>query len=78
MRSYNKIFKIILSISSKKHETISDNPPIRVYVNKIENIIWFKIKTGYYLKMLTPETMKLLGCIKNKIAKDNNNENVPH
>ena len=67
-----------MSISSKKHETISDNSPIRVYVNKTENIIWFKIKTGYYLKMLTPETMKLLGCIKNKIAKDKNNENVLH
>ena len=35
----HQIFKIISSISSKKHETISDNSPIRVYVNKTENII---------------------------------------
>ena len=31
-----------------------------IYVNKIENRIIFKIKTGYYLKLLTPETMQLL------------------
>ena len=31
-----------------------------IYVNKIENRITFKIKTGYYLELLTPQTMKLL------------------
>ena len=36
----------------------TDNPLIRIYVNKIENRIKFKIKTGYYLELLTPETMK--------------------
>ena len=49
-----------------------------MYVNKIENTITFKIKTGYYLELLTPETMKLLGSTKNKITKDKNGENVPH
>ena len=49
-----------------------------MYVNKIENRITFKIKTGYYLELLTPETMKLLGSTKNKITKDKNGENVPH
>ena len=44
----------------KKHETVIDNPSIIIYVNKIENGISFKIKTGYYLELLTPETMKLL------------------
>ena len=29
----------------KKHETFTDNPLIRLYVNKIENRITFKIKT---------------------------------
>ena len=29
----------------------------------------FKIKTGYYLELLTPETMKLLGSTKSKISK---------
>ena len=36
----------------------------------------FKIKTGYYLKLLTPETMKLLGSTKNKTKKDKKGENV--
>ena len=43
-----------------KHSEIFDNPSIRIYVNKTENRITFKIKSGYYLELLTPETMKLL------------------
>ena len=49
---------------------------MRIYVNKIENRITFKIKTGYYLEVLTPETRKLLGNTKSKITKDENGENV--
>ena len=62
----------------KKHETIADNPSIKIYVNKKENRITFKIKTGYYLELLTAATMKLLGSTKSKITKDENGENVPH
>ena len=51
----------------KKHETVTDNPSIMMYVNKIENRITFKIETGYYLELLVPETMKLLGSSKSKI-----------
>ena len=51
---------------------------VQIYVNKIENRITFKIKNGYSLELLTPETMKLLGSTKNKITKDKNGENVPH
>ena len=29
-----------------------------MYVNKIENRITFEIKTGYYLELLTPKSMK--------------------
>ena len=36
------------------------------------------IKTRYYLKLLTPEMMKLLGSTKNKINKDENGKNVPY
>ena len=54
------------------------NPLIRIYTNKIENRITFKIKTGYYLKLLTLETMKSLGSTKSEITKDENNENVPY
>ena len=38
----------------------------------------FKIKTGYYLELLTPKTMKLLGSTKRKITKDKNGEKVPY
>ena len=41
----------------KKHETIADNPPVQIYVNKIKNRIVFKIKTGYKLELLSEETM---------------------
>ena len=45
---------------TKKHETMTNDPPIRICVNKIEHRIMFRIKTGYYLKLLMPEAMKLL------------------
>ena len=38
--------------------------------------IMFKIKTGYYLELLTFETMKLLGSTKSKISENGNCENV--
>ena len=44
----------------KKHETLTENLPIQIYPNKIKNRIVFKIKTGYKLELLTPETMGLL------------------
>ena len=56
----------------KKHREKIDNPSIRIYVNEIENRIKFKIKTGYYLELLTPEMMKILRSTKNKIPKDKN------
>ena len=58
----------------KKHSENVDNPSNRVYVNKIENRITFEIKNGYYLELLTPETMKLLGSTESKIIKDKNGE----
>ena len=64
-------------ILKKRSESV-DNPSIRMYINRIENRITFKIKNGYYLKLLTPETIKLLGSTENKITKDKNSENVPH
>ena len=53
----------------KKHSENVDNPPISIYVNKIENRITFKIKTGYHLELLTLETMKLLGSTGSKKLK---------
>ena len=52
-----KMFKIILSIP--KHGEKAVNPSIRMYINKIADRVTFKIKTGYYLERLAPETMKL-------------------
>ena len=39
----------------KKHETLTENPPVQIYVNKIKNRIVFKIKLGYRLELLTPK-----------------------
>ena len=35
----------------KKNGENIDDPSIRIYLNKIENRITFKIKTGYYLEL---------------------------
>ena len=48
----------------KKHETLTENPPIQIYPNKIKNRTVFKIKSGYKLELLTLETMRLLGSAK--------------
>ena len=61
----------------KKHETLSENPPIQIYPSKIKNRIVFKIKTGYKLELLTLETMKLLGSTKKDADKDKDGENEP-
>ena len=44
----------------------------------MKNRITFKIESGYYLKLLTHETKKLLGSTENKMNKDKTDENVPH
>ena len=62
----------------KKNNENVDNPSIKIYVNKIENRITFKIETGYYPELLTPETMKLLGSTESKITNDKNGKNLPH
>ena len=48
-----------------------------IHVNKIEDRITFKTKAGYYLELLTPETMKLFESTRSKINRDKNDENVP-
>ena len=65
-----QIFKVILSTLLKKHETITNNPPVQIYTNKLKNRIVFEIKTGYKLELLSPDTMKLLGSTKKDIAQD--------
>ena len=50
---------------------------IRIYINKIENRVTFKVKAGYYLELLTPKTMKLLGSTKSQITKNENGKKFP-
>ena len=61
----------------EKHGENIDESSVQIYVDKIKNRIKFKIKKGYSLELLTPETLKLLGSTRNKITKDKNDENVP-
>ena len=44
----------------KRHNQETDSPSMIMHINKIEKRITFKIKTGHYLEVLTPETKKLL------------------
>ena len=61
----------------KKRETLAENPPVQIYPNKIKNRIVFKVKTGYKLELLSPETMKLLGSTKKDVDQDKDGEDVP-
>ena len=70
---YSRIFEYII----KKHKTISDNPPKQIYINKTNNCILFKLKTGYKLELLSEKTMRLLRSTEKDIDKDKNGENVP-
>ena len=58
----------------KKHGENIDKPSVKIYINKVENIITFKIKNRYNLELLIPDTMKLLGSTENRITKDKNGE----
>ena len=53
----------------RKQQKVTDNAPIRIYVNKIENEIKFEIKTRYFLELLMTEMMKLLGSTNSNITK---------
>ena len=48
---------------------------MKIYVNKVENRITFKVKIRYYLELIPHETMKLIGTTKIKITKNENGEN---
>ena len=73
---YIRYSRFFLNIFKDGEKTV--NPSIRIYVNKIDNIITFEIKAGYYIKLLSPEKMEYLGKTKSRIAKDENAENVPY
>ena len=62
---------------TKKHENLTENAPVQMYPNKIENRIVLKIKAGYKLELLTLETMKLLVSTKEDVDKDKDGEVIP-
>ena len=73
-RSYNNNkFKISAPTWSEDFEL----PDGSYSISDIQDMT-FKIKSGYYLELLTPETMKSLGSTESKITKDKSGENVPH
>ena len=69
---YSRLFWTYL----QKHGEKANNLSIKIYVNKIENSITFRIKPGHYFELLMHETIKLLKSFENKIANDKNGENL--
>ena len=63
-------FEVII----KKHETLTENPPVQIYLNKIKNRIVFKIKKEYKLEL---SSMKPLGSTKKNVDQDKDGEDVP-
>ena len=72
MADIQEYFEFII----KKQETMTENPSVKIYPNNIKKRTVFKIKTGYKLELLTPETMKLLGSTKKHVDKDKDREIV--
>ena len=56
----------------KKHETLTENSPVQIYLNKIINSAIFKTITGYKLQILSPEKKKKKG-----VDQDIYGEDVP-
>ena len=69
------IIKRLYRVHHKKHETLTTNPPIHIYINRINDILVFIKKDEYKLELQTPETMKLFGSTKRLIDKTKNGEN---
>ena len=47
-----------------------------MYLNTVQNRITFKIESGFYLELLTSETLKLPGSTEQIMTKDKNGENL--
>ena len=61
----------------KKLENIANNSPVQIYMNKTKKRFVFKIKTGYKLELLSPETTRSLGSAKEDVDQDKDGEDVP-
>ena len=60
----------------KKQEILTENPPIKIYPNKIKNRIIFKVKTGFKLELLFPETTKWLGSTSRNVDENKNGKDA--
>ena len=58
-------------------ESMTDNPSIQIYINRIKNRIGVKIMTGYKLELLSHETSNLLENAEQDIDKDKDREHIP-
>ena len=58
----------------KNYKTLTEDSAVEIYLNRIKNIIVFKIKTGYNLELLTIRLneMKLLRSTKKVVDQDKN------
>ena len=52
------------------------NPPVHIYINRINNRLMFKIKDRCKLELWTPEATKLFGSTEELINKTKNGENL--
>ena len=66
-----------LEFINKKHKTLTENPPVQIFPNKIRNRIVFKVKTGYKLELSSSEMMKLSGSTEKDVDQDKDREDVP-
>ena len=60
----------------KKHEILTTIPPIYVYINRINNVLVFKIKNEYKLELQSFKMMRLLGRTKKIRDKKKTGEKV--
>ena len=61
-------------VHHKKNETLTTNPPIHIYINRINNSKVLKIKDEYKIVLKTHENMKLFGSTKTMIEKTKKNK----
>ena len=54
----------LYSVYHIKHGRLPTNPPIHIYINRINNRLVFKTKDGYKLELQKYENMKLTGSTK--------------
>ena len=60
----------------RNYRTLFTNPSIHIYINRLNNRLFFRIKDGYKLYIQTPETMKLFDSTKTILYKVTNCRNV--